>query len=168
MIIIIDGKEYPCKAETSKTQAGKDVVRIISDVAPLAENGFTLVEGDVILNREEYKYLYREENFVREYTSEPEEMIPTKGYVYDIPVNPIQSQINSLNKRVSDITPYIQTKKAYPNEIEKVFYGVPKGNLSIFFDNFGGEYTVNRVEDRVQIKFSERLAEITTITIQVQ
>ena len=66
---------------------------------------------------------------------------------------------------ITEITPYEQSKKAYYGEIEKVFYGVPSGNLSVFYD---GEYSVNRIEDRVIIKFPARLTETKDITIQIQ
>lgn len=165
MQIIIDGKEYPCKVETSKTQNGQDIVRVISDSAPVAENGFTLRVNDDILNREDYKYLYREEGYVKEYTVEPEEMVNAYGVTTGVPESPIQRQFDSVNRRITEITPYEQSKKAYYGEIEKVFYGVPNGNLSVFYD---GEYSVNRIEDRVIIKLPSRLTETKDITIQIQ
>lgn len=72
------------------------------------------------------------------------------------------------NIRVDGITPYTETKKAYYAEIEKVFYGVPLGNVSVFFDNYVGEYKMERISDRLIITFPERLKDMTNITIKVE
>ena len=164
--IEIDGQKYPCKIDTFHTQIGSPAVRITG--APKAENGFKIYnDEDMVVDMSEYTHLYREEGTVREYTKDEEEIIEAEGFVSEIPINPIQKQISALNQRVTDITPYEQTKKAYYGEIEKVFYGVPKGNLSVFFDKNVG-YTADRVEDRVTIKFDERLEDTVTITVQIQ
>ena len=166
MIIKIGRKKYPCEVESCKTQKGKDVVRIISEEAPLAENGFTLYTDDesISFDRSTYKYLYRTDGYVREYTEEAEEIIPAQGYKTGVPENPIARALSNLNNRVTEITPYTQSKKAYYGEIEKVFYGVPSGEMTVFFDN---EYTTERIEDRVYVRF-ERLSETKDITIMVQ
>ena len=170
MYIQIDNIKYECKATTFTTQNGNEAVRVISE-APVAENGFLLLNSkeEVIADRSDFTYLYRTEgDTIKEYTKVAEEIIPAQGFVYDLPVDPVQRQISSLNRRVSEITPYEQTKKAYYGEIEKVFYGVPKGIAQVIFDNYDGEYTLTRVEDRVRIGFDEKLKEQTNITIMVQ
>ena len=166
MKIEIGKKKYPCLVETSETQFGNPVIRIISNKAPVATDGFTLYTDDeeTSFDRTEFVYLYREDGDVKEYTAVEDQIIPASGYVSGIPTNPITVAISNLNKRVTDITPYIETKKAYFGEVEKVFYGVPNGVLTV---NMDGEYTVERVEDRVFVRF-ERLAETKDITITVE
>ena len=77
---------------------------------------------------------------------------------------PITVKTDETSNRVDEITPYKETKVAYYGEKEKVFYGVPSGELSVFFDN---EYTTERIEDRLYVRF-ERLNETKDITIMVQ
>ena len=166
MFIEIDKVRYVCGVETCVSQKGNPVVRVISSDAPVATNGFILYTDDeqTSFDRSDYKYLYREDGNTKEYTQTEEEIIPTQGYTTGIPTNPITVALSNLNKRVTDITPYIDTKKAYYGENEKVFYGVPNGVLTVHMD---GEYTVERVEDRVFVRF-ERLAETKDITITVE
>ena len=67
---------------------------------------------------------------------------------------------------------------AYYGEVEKAFYGVPEGNLTIFFDNYDGEYEIDRRTERFLVKFVEtdnngnktqkRLTNRTNITVMVQ
>ena len=168
--IKIEEEKYPCKIQTFTTQFGKEAIRIIGDV-PTAENGFLIVddEDNVISYRSDYTYLYREDDACKEYTAEAEDIIPTECFAMgDVPISPIQRQINSLNQRVTSITPYEQTKKAYYGEIEKIFYGVPDGNISVYFSNNPAAYDIIRVEDRVTIRFTSRLTDNTDITIMVQ
>lgn len=77
-----------------------------------------------------------------------------------------QAQIDDLTDSVTELTPYTETKTAYYNEKEKTFYNVPEGNVSVFFDNYNGQYSVNRVSDRVIVSF-DTLAQATNITISV-
>ena len=166
MFIEIDKVKYVCRAEYSTTQKGKPLLRIISSDAPVAENGFVLWNDDESKSgdKSDYKYLYRQDGIVKEYTTEPEEIIPAQGYTTGVPENPIAKALSNLNNRITEITPYIDTKKAYYGENEKVFYGVPSGVLTV---NMDGEYTVERVEDRVFVRF-ERLEEMKDITITVE
>lgn len=78
-----------------------------------------------------------------------------------------QSSIDTLNSQVSDLTPYVDSQKAYFSESEKTFYNVPEGNISVFFDNYNGDYSINRVSDRVTVSF-DPLEQETTITIKVE
>ena len=169
MYIEINGEKYPCKCSTFHTQMGKDAVRIISE-APIAE-GFRIVGEDdsVVADYSDYVYLYRTEGeTIKEYTQEEDEIIPAIGYTTGIPESPIQRQFDSVNRRIADITPYEQTKTAYHGEIEKVFYGVPQGCVTVFFDNYSGEYSAERIEDRLTVKFGQRLTDKTTVSIIVQ
>ena len=166
MFIEIDKVKYVCNAESCKSQMGNPVVRIISSDAPVATNGFILYTDDeeTSFDRSDYKYLYREDGNTKEYMTVEEEPIPTKGYTTGTPTNPIAQQFATINRRISDITPYEESKRAYFGEVEKVFYGVPSGVLTVHMD---GEYSVDRIEDRVYVRF-ERLEETKDITITVQ
>ena len=68
---------------------------------------------------------------------------------------------------ISAITPYTETKTAYYGEKEKTFYNVPSGNVTVYFSNYEGNYSVSRVSDRLTISF-DTLTEQTDITISIQ
>lgn len=76
------------------------------------------------------------------------------------------ADINGTRQSVSNITPYTETKKAYYGEKEKTFYNVPNGNVSVFFSNYNGSYSVVRIDDRLVITF-DILTEETDITISI-
>ena len=75
--------------------------------------------------------------------------------------------VDQMGHQIDYITPYKQTKTAYYNESEKTFYGVPEGNVEVFFDNYNGQYTISKVVDRVTVKF-DVLSQPTNITISVR
>ena len=80
---------------------------------------------------------------------------------------PITAKTDTTSNRVDAINFYKATKTAYFGEKEKVFYEVPNGTLSVIFDNYNGEYTVSRSEDRLTVKFPS-LEKETSITIMIQ
>lgn len=168
----IGNEKYPIeKFSTFPTQLGNTAVRISGDT-PIA-NGFEIVDDNdnVIADCTAYTYLYREDDTCKEYTKVAEEQIPTESFATgDFPESAfdvLSKRISAVNNRVSQITPYEQSKVGYYGEIEKVFYGVPSGNVSVFFDNYNGEYEISRVEDRLTIKFPS-LEKQTNISIMVQ
>lgn len=75
--------------------------------------------------------------------------------------------ISNLGDEVSALTPYEETQRAYYGETEKTFYNAPAGNVSVFFDNYNGPYSVSRVEDRLIVSFN-RLDKETDVTISIQ
>lgn len=77
------------------------------------------------------------------------------------------NNIAELNTRVDDITPYVETKIGYYGETEKTFYNVPEGRVSVFFSDYNGSYSINRIEDRLTVSF-DTLENETDITIQIQ
>ena len=77
------------------------------------------------------------------------------------------NNLAELNEEVADLTPYVETKIGYYGETEKTFYNVPEGNVTVFFDNYNGSYSVNRIEDRLTVSF-DALENETDITIQIQ
>jgi hypothetical protein len=168
LYIKIGDEKYPAEFESFTTQLGHTAIRVISD-APTAEGFLIVDENDkVISDKSDYTFLYMEEENAKDYTNVAEEPIPTQSFSVGSPINPIQRQINALNKRVSDITPYEQSKVGYYGESEKVFYGVPQGNVSVFFDNYDGGYEISRVEDRLTVSLPERLQDMTNINIMIQ
>lgn len=85
------------------------------------------------------------------------------GEVYN-QMNELGRRIDNLtNKRIDDITPYIETKTAYIGDTEVTFYTDVTGNLTVYFPY---EYTVERLTDRIIITF-EPLEEVTDITISI-
>jgi hypothetical protein len=86
----------------------------------------------------------------------------------------IQSQKNAVEVTAkADVgynkpdAPYTATQTAYYGESEKVFYNVPQGNISVFFNNYNGNYKINRISDRVLVTF-DTLKDYTNIKIMVQ
>lgn len=175
LYIKIGDNKYPIdKFSTFITQMGQTAVRIIGDV-PLADNGFEIVDDadNIIGDMSEFTYLYREDDNVKEYTKTAEEIIPTQSFASgDIPITPydvLSRRISAVNNRVTEITPYTETKRGYIGEVEKMFYNVPDGNVSVFFDNYNGSYGIHRESDRVKVfVVSEGLKQETNITIMVQ
>lgn len=166
LYIKINDTKYPAEISTFPTQLGNTAIKVKSE-APLAE-GFLIVddEDNVISDKSDFIYLYAEDDDSKTYTKVAETPIPTECFASgDVPVNPIQAQISALNRRVTDITPYKATQTGYFGENEKVFYGVPNGNVTVFCDV---ENTVSRFEDRLIVRFAERLADTVEITVMVQ
>ncbi len=82
--------------------------------------------------------------------------------------NPVVEKADTASNKVDMITPYTDTKIGYYGEKEKTFYGVPNGvSILVLFDNYNGNYSVNRVADRVTVSF-DTLTEQTNITISIK
>lgn len=77
------------------------------------------------------------------------------------------ADFSGVRQSVSEITPYTETKKGYYGERSKTFYDVPEGNVTVFFDDFMGNYTVRRVENRITLEF-DPLTKETNITISIK
>lgn len=77
------------------------------------------------------------------------------------------ADLAGVRKATNDITPYTETKIGYYGESEKTFYDAPDGNTSVFFDNYAGAYTVERIQNRLIVSF-DTLKEATSITISIQ
>lgn len=68
---------------------------------------------------------------------------------------------------ISAITPYTETKTAYYGETHCIFYDVPQGNVSVFFDKPIGAYSISREENRLLVTF-DAIKNQTQITISIQ
>lgn len=77
------------------------------------------------------------------------------------------SKREQTTAQVNAITPYTETKTGYYGEREKTFYDVPIGNITVFFSNYNGNYSVGKIADRVTVSF-DTLTEQTDITISVK
>ena len=86
----------------------------------------------------------------------------------------IQSQRNAVEVTArADVgynnpdAPYTATQTAYYGESEKNFYDVPQGNITVFWDNYNGDYAVERIADRIVVSF-DALTDNATISIMIQ
>lgn len=79
---------------------------------------------------------------------------------------PITAKVDDSANQVKAITPYTETQIGYYGETEKTFYGVPSGNLNVFFSNYKGKYEYMKIADRLVIYF-DALKEQTDITISI-
>jgi hypothetical protein len=64
--------------------------------------------------------------------------------------------------------PYTATQTAYYGESEKNFYDVPEGNITVFWDNYAGNYSVQRFDGGVTVSFDTLTVAEATISIMVQ
>ena len=175
LFIQIDGVPYPMKAQTFRTQKGHEGIRIFSKEAPLAEDGFKIVDGNgkVISDKSEFKYLYREDENCKEYISVPEEPIPTKSsYTGGQPesiYSALSRQISIVSSQVNAITPYEETKTAYIGDTEVRFDVVKQGNINAYLTVNGMQVPceVETYENYILVMFDE-LEEVGTVTISVQ
>lgn len=163
-----DNTKYYVSLMPFKTQHGIKAIRFVGDNIPETDKGFKLYDDndELVSDLSEYIYLYHS----NEYSVEQDNIeLPTwtNEPIKPSAIDRLNSRISQVSSQVSAITPYEETKKAYYNEIEKVFYNVPIGNITIFFDNYTGEYEVKRVSDRLTITFPNRLTDATNITVMV-
>lgn len=169
MYLKINGSDekYEANLMPFKTQHGNQGIRVYD--MPETDQGFKVYNDDdtVFSDFSAYIYKYRD----NEYTAVEEVLEPASTTYTELPPSPydiLNRKVDGLNNKVTDITPYTDSKKAYYGEVEKVFYGIPQGETSIFFDNYSGEYSTSRAEDRLVVKFPERLTDTINITIMVQ
>lgn len=78
----------------------------------------------------------------------------------------VQNTQEQQASAIEELTPYTETKIGYYGETSKTFYGVPDGNVTVFFDNYHGAYTTSRQEDRLYVYF-DALEKETNITISI-
>ena len=163
-----DDVHYDVSISPFTTQHGYGAIRFIGEDIPETDKGFKLYNDDdeVISDFSDYKYQYRQ----NEYSTEHDEIVYPKGTDAPLPpsaIDRVNSRVSQVDSKVNAITPYEETKKAFYGEIEKVFYNVPEGNTTIFFDNYDGEYKVSRIENRLTVTFTDRLKDMTNVTVMV-
>ena len=168
--LVIKGEEthYNVTMQPLVTQHGYRAFRFIGDTIPVTDKGFMFYadNGSLISDLSEFTHYYAP----NEYSMEADEIVMPLGS--DTPVGPsaldnLNQKVNKLNSKVNQLTPFEETKTGYYGENEKVFYNVPEGNVSIFFDNYTGEYSIDRIGDRLTVKFPTNLTDTTAITLTV-
>ena len=78
----------------------------------------------------------------------------------------VLESIDRLGKQTEAITPWTASKTAYIDDTYVTFYEVPTGNVTVYIGGYSGNYTVNRVQDRLTVEF-EPLEEVTEVTISI-
>ena len=164
-----DDTQYHVTVAPFKTQHGCNAIRLEGEEIPRTDKGFKYYSDEGVVKNDLSKYTYWYNQ--NEYSDELDEIVfpgPNNDPLGPSAYERLSSRVNQLTTQVNDITPYEETKVGYYWEIEKNFYDVPEGNLTIFFDNYTGEYEVKRVGNKLTVKFPERLTQKTSITVMVQ
>ena len=167
----IGEEKYPIeKMTTFSTQMGNVGVRIVGDT-PIAD-GFLVVDEDdnTVGDFNEFTYLYRESENVKEYTKAEDEVIPTEShYIGDIPTSAVERQIRALNNRVSAITPVTMSKDVYIGNTECTFETDLTGDISAYLLDADGDYipcTVTRSTGRITVEF-DPLEQVGTVNVSI-
>lgn len=164
--IIGEEEKYNVTLQPFTTQHGYRAVKFVGEEIPETNKGFKAYNNDdeEIGDLSDFVYLYKPNQY-----SVGEDIIESpSGNDKPIPPNPLDVRLSRMSAQINSITPFTETKRAYYGEIEKVFYNVPEGNTTIFFDNYSGDYDVKRIENRLTVSFPERLTDATDITVMVQ
>ena len=110
-------------------------------------------------------------NYIRRNIREVERTDPDTGEtitMYEYEECKILKDDWELYLEILRITPYEETQTAYYGESEKVFYNVPQGNITVFWDNYNGNYSVQRFDGGVTVSFDTLTVAEATISIMVQ
>ena len=186
LFIEINGETYPAEVRPFTTQIGTNAIRVISSEAPVAENGFKVldVNDDLVIDCSKFIRLYREDGDCKEYIEKEESVIPVEGsYMGDVPPSPYSilsqqilsvssstsSQINELSSHVDDVTPYTESKIAYIGDTEVSFDIAKQGNVNAYLVVNGQQVPceVTIYENYILVTFDE-LEEVGTVTISIQ
>ena len=179
MYIKINGSDerYDPILSPFRTQHGNQGIKVMNGM-PTTTEGFKVYNDDdtVFSDFSDYTFIYGE----NEYTTVEETIEPAECSFDPLPQSALDilyERIDKMNDKIDDITPYKQTKVAYYGEVEKAFYGVPDGDVTIIFDNYDGDYEIEKRTERFLVKFVEnndgekvkkRLTARTNVTVMVQ
>lgn len=171
MYLKINGKDtkYNVSLQPFTTTNGYEAIRFIGEEIPETNKGFKYYddEDNLISDLSDYKYQYRQNEYSvkddQPFDGDGGESTPIQLSALDR----LNSRVNQINNKVNEITPYKETKVGYYGEKEKTFYNVPEGNISVFFDNYSGEYKTSRIGERFIVSF-DILTKQTNITVMVQ
>lgn len=142
--------------EEIKIYENEEIVAIYTGYTIMRAISIYMNENDIVISVELDNYdVYSQLNNITEALSTIEEI-----------QNVHTDDITELNAEVIKLIPYTETKIGCYGETEKIFYGVPEGNVSVFFDNYHGAYTTSRQEDRLYVYF-DALEKETNITISI-
>ena len=164
MYIKINGSDerYEANLMPFKTQHGNQGVEVLNGM-PQTDKGFKVYNDNdtVFADYSDYIYLYRE----NQYTTVEETIIPAQCGYSPLPPSQISRQIASLNNRVSEVTPYTETKQAYIDDTE-VEFDYRDGNIIAYVAD--GQVPCNVLVEDNKIKVSfEALEEPVKVTISI-
>ena len=164
MYIKINGSDerYEANLMPFKTQHGNQGVEVLNGM-PQTDKGFKVYNDNdkVFADYSDYIYLYRE----NQYTTVEETIIPAQCGYSPLPPSQISRQIASLNNRVSEVTPYTETKQAYIDDTE-VEFDYRDGNIIAYVAD--GQVPCNVLVEDNKIKVSfEALEEPAKVTISI-
>lgn len=173
MYIKINGKtkHYNVTVEPFTTQHGKKAIRFVGGNIPETDKGFKYYDdnGVEVLDLSDYVYIYRD----NEYSTEQDTMVLPSGNPKSLgpsAYDRLNARINSVNARVTDITPYTVSKTAYIDDTEVLFDIAKEGNISVFMvDNEGQNvpHTFEQINGQVRVSFEKRET-LATVTISIQ
>ena len=164
MYIKINGSDerYEANLMPFKTQHGNQGIAVLNGM-PQTDKGFKVYNDNdkVFADYSDYIYLYRE----NQYTTVEETIIPAQCGYSPLPPSQISRQIASLNNRVSEVTPYTETKQAYIDDTE-VEFDYRDGNITAYVAD--GQVPCNVLVEDNKIKVSfEALEEPAKVTISI-
>ena len=108
---------------------------------------------------------------------------------YEYEINKIKAQLQNLQEivlkmsrgnteevgkreqttaQVDNLTPYTETEMAYIGDTQVVFVDAPEGNLNVYFSNYNGGYSTERMANGLIVFLDEPLEEVTEVTISIQ
>lgn len=85
-------------------------------------------------------------------------------------IDRLNSRINSVSNRVSNITPYEESKTAYIGDTETTFYKVKDGMINVSCITESGlsiPTTIELSNNEIKVMFEE-LTEVATVTVSIQ
>lgn len=164
MYIKINGSDerYEANLMPFKTQHGNQGVEVLNGM-PQTDKGFKVYNDNdtVFADYSDYIYLYRE----NQYTTVEETIISAQCGYSPLPPSQISKQIASLNNRVSEVTPYTETKQAYIDDTE-VEFDYRDGNITAYVAD--GQVPCNVLVEDNKIKVSfKALEEPAKVTISI-
>ena len=104
LYIKIGDNKYQAEFQSFITQFGNEGIRVISK-APIT-SGFLIIDDDdnIVSDKSDFSYLYREDGDCKEYTMVAETIIPTRCYMTEVPsseYSKLSSRINKLSSAIN-------------------------------------------------------------------
>lgn len=155
-----------------KTQNGNKGVRVIGEGIPENTSGFKVFddEDNVIGDFSAFTHIYNE----NEYTETEEQKVESHSdYVQPGPsiYDSLASSINAVNQRVTEITPYTESKTAYIDDIEIEFDVVKEGSILLSATDSDGdsvEVLLKKEGNKAIGQFLKPLEKVTKVTMSIQ
>ena len=162
-------EKYNISLSSFETQNGNVGIRVIGSM-PTTDKGFKVYDDNDILmgDYSDFIYLYNS----NEYTKIEEEKISAQGTNAPLPpsaYNKLINNINQINERVDDITPYIMSKEVYIDETECEFDLVKNGNISAWIVVGDEQLPCNFdvIDNKIIVSFNA-LENVGTVNVSIQ